>query len=130
MIRLRLAAVVGIFLLAGCSSAVQQGGSTTPAGDSHLITAEELKDAPYSNLYDLIQARRPRWLQSYASGGRQWAAPEVFMGNREMGGPEALRQIPLTSVAQVRYYERSEAQARFGPEHENGVILVQSRASP
>jgi hypothetical protein len=130
MIQLRIAASVGIVLLAGCSSGMQQSGSTTPAGNSNLITAEELKDAPYGNLYDLIQARRPLWLQSYASSGGRRAAPEVLIGNREMGGPEALRQIPLTSVAQVRYYERSEAQAQFGPEHQNGVIRVQSRASP
>jgi len=130
MIRRRIAAGVGILLLAGCSSAMQRGGSTTPAASSRVITAGELKDAPYGNLYDLIQARRPLWLQSYAPSGGQWSLPEVIMGNREMGGPESLRQIPLASVAEVRYYERSEAQAVFGPEHTSGVIRVQNRASP
>jgi len=130
MNRLRIVGGFGILLLAGCSTAMQQSGSTTPAGNSRVITAEELKDAPYSNLYDLIAARRPQWLRSYVTSEGQRVAPEVLLGSRELGGPDALRQIPLSSVAQVRYYERSEAQAQFGPEHENGVIRVESRPSP
>jgi hypothetical protein len=108
---------------------MQQGGSTSSQGSQSVISAAELKDAPYSNLLDLIQALRPRWLQgSFLSGGGR-ATPEVFMDNQELGGLDALRDVPLTAAAEVRYYEPSEAAATFGPEHANGVIRVRSRGS-
>jgi hypothetical protein len=122
-----LIAGLGITLLAGCSSAMHQGGSTSPRGDESVIGAAELKDGSYGNLYDLIQARRPRWLAGRVSSGGWLAQPEVLMDNRELGGTAALREIPLTSVLEVRYYDPSSAQAAFGPEHVNGIIVVRSR---
>jgi len=129
MTRLRMVAGIGIVLLAGCSGAVQQGGSTSPQGNQSVISAAELKGAPYSNLFDFIQARRPRWLRgNFLSGGVR-ATPEVMMDSRELGGLDALRDLPLTSAVEVRYYEPSEAAATFGPEHANGVIRVRSQGS-
>jgi hypothetical protein len=130
MVRRRFVAGIGILLVAGCSGAMHQGGSTSPQENSSVIGAAELKDATYSNLYDLIQARRPRWLQGRVFSGGRLATPEVLMGNRELGGTDALREIPLPSVLEVRYYDPSSAQAVFGPEHTNGVIQVRSRPSP
>jgi hypothetical protein len=125
----RLIAGLGIALLAGCSSAMQQGGSTNPRGDPSVIGAAELKDASYSNLYDLIQALRPRWLAGRVRSGGWLAQPEVLLDSRQLGGTDALREILPTSVVEVRYYDPSAAQAVFGPEHTNGVIRVRSRPS-
>jgi len=130
MLRRQLVAGIGIVLVAGCSGAMHQGGSTRPQENSSVIEAAELKDAPYANLYDLIQARRPRWLQGRVYSGGRLATPEVFDGNRELGGTDALRGISPASVQEVRYYEETSAQAIFGPEHTNGVIQVRSRPSP
>ena len=121
---------LSVTLVAGCSGATQQGGSVSPQGSQTVISAAELKDAYYSNLYDLIQARRPQWLKGHLSSVGRFAQPEVLMDNRELGGTGALREIALASVLEVRYYDPSSAQAAFGPEHVNGVILVRSRPSP
>ena len=120
---------IGIVFLAGCSGATPRGGSTSPQVNQSLISASELKDSVYFNLYDLIQARRPRWFQARFLSGGVRATPEVFIDNRAVGGLDALRDIPLASVLEVRYYEPSAAAATFGPEHTNGVIRVRSRPS-
>ena len=102
---------------------------TTPRVNQTLISASELKDAGYYNLYDLIQARRPFWLQAKFTSGGVRATPEVFIDDRAVGRIEALRGIPLGNVMEIRYFEPSEAAAAFGPQHANGVIRVQSQPS-
>lgn len=128
----RVLAGVGIVLLAGCGGAMQQGGSNSPPRNESVISAEELRDATYANLFDFIQSRRPRWLErNYSAVFRpdRVTTVVVFMDNQEFGGPDALRQLSTTSAAEVRYYGPSESQARFGSGYLNGVIQVLSRAA-
>ena len=125
---------LSVALLAACSSAMQQGSRGTPSRsrDESVITTEELREATAGNLYDYIHAQRPRWLErSHARAfiAEQIAGVAVFLDNQYYGGPEALRQILLSSVVEVRYYGPSDAQVRFGAGYLNGVIQVISRTS-
>jgi hypothetical protein len=109
-----------------------QGGTNTPPRNENVIAAEELRNSTYVTLFDLIQSRRPRWLdRNYSAVLRadRVSTLAVFMDNQVFGGPDALRQLPVTAAAEVRYYGPSEAEARFGPGYLNGVIQVLSRAS-
>ncbi len=125
----RVLAGLAIALLVGCSSGMQGGG---PARDESVITADELQQANAASLFDYIRARRPRWLERNYSAvfrAERIQSVMVFMDNQEFGGPDALRQVPLTAAAEVRYFGPSDAQARFGPGYINGVIQIISRAT-
>jgi hypothetical protein len=121
---------LSIVLLAGCSSAMQQGAPSPRSGDESLITSEELRAATETNLFEFVQLHRHRWLErnfSAAMRPERVTSLAVFVDNQPYGGPDALRQIALTGVGEVRYYRPSEAQARFGVGYLNGVIQVISR---
>jgi hypothetical protein len=123
------AAGLSFLLLTACSSAMQGGG---PAADESVITEQDLREATAANLFDYIRSRRPRWLErNYSAVMRpeRVTTVMVFMDNQEFGGPDALRQIPLTVAVEVRYFGPSESQARFGVGYLNGVIQVLSRAA-
>lgn len=122
---------LGFLLVAACGPGAGASARTPPHSET-VITAEELRDATAGNLFDYIRAQRPRWLErNYSAVLRadRVSMVAVFLDNQEFGGPEALRQLPLTSAAEVRYFSPSEAQARFGPGYLNGVIQVLSRAA-
>lgn len=128
---MRIQSVAGLCLalVAACSGGMQ-GGSTTPPRNESIITGEELRNSTYTNLFDYIQSRRPRWLErNYSAVLRpdRVTTVAVFMDNQEFGGPDALRQLPVSAAVEVRYYGPSEAQAQFGPGYLNGVIQVLSR---
>ncbi len=124
-------AALGLVLLSACAGG-PPGGSTTPSRNENVITAEELKDATATNLYDFIRSRRPRWLErNYSAVLRsdRVTTVVVFLDNQEFGGPDQLRQLPVSSAGEIRYFSPSEAQGRFGLGYINGVIQVVSRTS-
>ena len=127
---MRLSHAMGacLLLLGACSGAVQQTGRS-PSSES-VITAADLEGQPAGNLFDYIVSHRPRWLERAYSPALLHDVPEtaVYIDNTEYGGPEILRQVLLTSIAEVRHYSPSEAQMRFGPGHLNGVIQITTRA--
>ncbi len=128
---LRGTAGLGLGLLAACAGG-PPGGASVPPRDENVISAEELKDATATNLYDFIRSRRPRWLErNYSAVLRsdRVTTVAVFLDNQEFGGPDQLRQLPVSSAGEVRYYSPSEAQGRFGLGYINGVIQVVSRTA-
>ncbi len=128
---LRGTAGLGLVLLAACAGG-PPGGASVPPRDENVISAEELKDATATNLYDFIRSRRPRWLErNYSAVLRsdRVTTVAVFLDNQEFGGPDQLRQLPVSSAGEVRYYSPSEAQGRFGLGYINGVIQVVSRTA-
>ena len=81
--------LVAVLVVAGCASA---GSGPRPRQD--VITAQEIEAARVSNLYELVQRLRPRWLelrspQSFTS----MTQIVVFQGQSYLGGIEMLRQF-------------------------------------
>ena len=48
----------------------------------------------------------------------------VYVGNVMYGGAEELTRVLAANIREIRYLSPSEAQFRFGPRHDAGVIVV------
>lgn len=94
----------------------------------NVVTAEEIQRHGSGNLLDVLRTLRPIWFRqapTAMSGNVVYVdAITVYIDGRRLGGPSALRDIPVGSVMQVRFYSASEAQGRFGLDNLQGAIEV------
>jgi hypothetical protein len=98
------------------------GGATAPHSDSRTISAEELSAATQLNLYDYIQATKPRCLVSV--GGSQTFPVQVYMNDSLLGPVQNLHNMSLGGIRAVRYYDASAAQSHFNRVNIGPVIQV------
>ena len=120
-----LLVVASTVLFAACQSA-HTGRPVRDRGDSRTVTATDLSTATQTNLLAYIRAERPRWLESRSPrnlGGRALDI-FVFVDDQRLGGIDQLRNISLSGVRQIRFYDASEAQQRFNVRDAGGVINV------
>jgi hypothetical protein len=121
---LMLAALSLALTLGGCAS----GGTRTRASSSStILTQEQLASANSDNLYDVISKLRPEWLTSRGTTSATDMTPtsvDVYMNGTMLGKAEYLREMRLSDVTQVRYWDAGQASARFGMGHPRGVIEV------
>jgi hypothetical protein len=113
---LYLVAVVGVL---GCAASASNT-SVTPRR-SNLLTADEIAEhhADINSVYDAIARLRPNWLVPHGitSGVDNGAGTEyalVFIDGQRAGDLNTLRGIPAYHVGSLRYYNVTEAGARFG----------------
>src|SRR5262249_25987493 len=101
--------------------------------DRYSISGEEIRNAPGTNLYDIVQRLHPEWLmarnQSTAGGRNNRTASgepgvQVYMDTQRLGNVEVLRQIAVTAASSLKYYTSSDAQARFGTGNSSGAIQI------
>jgi hypothetical protein len=83
------------------------------------------------NAWDAVQRLRPRFLRN--SGPASFAGgldnrPIVRVDETVAGVPEALRNVDIQYVLEIRYYSAADATARFGGTYGRGVIHVVTRA--
>lgn len=127
----RVLATATAFFLAltvfGCASA----GSGGTRIRQNVITPEELQASTVSDLYDLVQELRPRWLTT--RGQQSFSAePEivVYQGQVLLGGLEMLRQLTPDMVHSLRYLDGPTASASLpglGSRHVQGAIVIESK---
>ncbi len=131
MSRLRIAAVaaLGLSLTVGACATGQRGGARSQ-GD--VITAEEIEQSNAQDAYEVVRQLRPRWLR-----GR---GPQTFtddpMNTTTAGYPrmmvddlpprelEALRDIRIVEIAEIRYINPRDATLRYGTGYSGGIIRV------
>jgi hypothetical protein len=128
-----LVAVAGIL---GCAAA---GGSSATAGtppvpkNPKLLTAEDIAvhHADVATAYDAVARLRPNWLASHgAMSSDPTLSPyaTVWVDGQHFGDISALRNIPAYQVEAIRYYDITEAGAKFGLRAGyGGAIEVKSR---
>ena len=129
---LSLVLVPALALAAACAPATGADPSTgAPAAnrraDFNALSRQEIGESDSGTAYDLVRARRPRWLASgNASASRNTGRDPVvvYVNKTRMGGAEALRSIPASGVGHMRYYEPTSANLEFGNGHLGGVIQV------
>ena len=122
---LAIAALAATTLSACASGAVTQSASAT--GGRYLITEAELQAATERTLYEMIQRQRPTFLRSRQVRSNTTPNPEpvhVFVDGTRVEGLESLRLFSPKNVKEVRFYEPSEANVRFGTGHHGGLIAV------
>lgn len=121
---------LAVLLLAASACASRSGletGPQTGSRDPNRITVQELAELSTGNAYEAVRLLRPNWLR--ARGQTSITIPEVvvYIDNIRMGGPENLNRVNSTSVATMEYIDALTAQQRFGLDHTNGAILVDTR---
>ena len=123
---------VAIAAILGCAS-----GGTSPISDTvqvprraDYITGEEIvaSNASEMTAYDAVARLRPNWLAMHgkATHGSEYAT--VYVDGQRYGSVESLRNIQAYQVADIRYYDITQAGARFGVQGGTaGVIEVRIR---
>lgn len=99
-----------------------------PSRSFDLITAAELQNHQgYSNLYDLIEVLRPRWLRPQG-GGDTFISGEgqvqVHMDGARMGDVGVLRSLSPAGVTSISWLRPLDAAARYGFDHSHGAIII------
>jgi len=101
-----------------------------------VLTAEEMEQAhaDATTIYDAIARLRPNWLAAkgvtsgYYNADTQYAM--VFLDGQQYGSLSTLRNIQAYSVGIIRYYDVTQAGARFGIKGgSSGVIEIMSKTA-
>ncbi len=122
--RAAICLIVTFFVLSACYSA-----GTGSSGDSNrqMLTQEEFGSASFRTAYAAVESLRPRWLRSRGSGSfRGSSQVQVYFNDSRLGGVAQLRNIPISSVSSMQFIDGNTASARWGLNHEDGVIYVLS----
>jgi hypothetical protein len=101
--------VLAVPLFTACAA----GGERVAGTSSPVLTQEDMAPLVGSNLYEVIDRMRPRWLQvrHSMSMGAGTGQIVVFMNNSYLGGPDQLRQFSPRDVTEVRYLDGPQAAA-------------------
>ena len=114
----------------GCASTGGQSGGESV--DPNRLTREEILGAEATNLYEVVQRLRPRWLvvRSQRSFSMETEIV-VFQNDMDLGGPEALRQMTPELAYEIEYLEGSRAATALpglmSGRHIQGAIIVRTR---
>jgi len=130
--------LIAVAAVLGCSSATS--GNQATAGlprKSNLLTFEEIAaaHADVNTAYDAVARLRPNWLAAHgvtsavANGaGTEYAL--VFVDGMQYGDLNSLRGIPAYHVGNMRYYDVTQAGARFGIRAGSSGVIEVTMLSP
>ena len=123
-------------LLVGCGpTRVPDPSITANTRKTGVLSADEIETAhaDATNAYDAIARLRPNWLLPHGvtSGQQNGAGTEyalVYLDGQLYGDLNSLRAISAFHVGSVRYYDVTQAGARFGIRAgSSGVIEVTTK---
>lgn len=119
--------LIGAACASAPTSAGTNGGASGLRTRSGQITFEEIQQrGQYTNLYDLVQNLRPRWL--WSQGPDRFLGPQgqvqVHMDGNRMGSVNALRNLSMHGVTSIEWVPPIEAAARYGLNHSHGAIII------
>lgn len=121
---MRIAALaLGLTIAAGgCASSgtaatEQSPTASTTARRTNVITMQEISESKAPSLADLIRQLRPSW----PGPGTQVS---IVVNNDVMGGYAMLSNQPVSTVREVRYLTKSEAQMKWGPRVQEVIQIV------
>ncbi len=122
-----LMAAAMVLTLAACAPA--RTGSTHPR-DPSRITEDEIFASLAVDAYDAISKLRANFFASRGSTSfraNESTLPTVFVDGLEYGPISTLRQIPASTVSEIRLYRSWEATTAYGTGFMSGVIAVTTR---
>ena len=116
---------LAIVALGACASS----GTGTMRRQADLITREEIASSGASNALEAVERLRPQFLRprggvSVRADSREASPPQVFVDGLEVGGPEALRDVPASLVLSIQYTPNRDTETRLGSGQYGGVIRV------
>jgi len=128
---------LAVLLALGCASGgVPDPTLRTTRSRTGTLTADEISTAhaDITTAYDAVARLRPNWLAAHGvtSGQDNGAGTEyavVYLDGQRYGDINSLRGIAAYNVGEVKYYDVTQAGARFGIRAgSSGVIEIMSRA--
>ena len=126
MLRLRFVAMVAVLLAPACGGGgTKQAGTATVPADRETLRPEEWGNRNFYSAYDAVAALRPMWLNKRGPDG----SIQVYVDDNHVGGIEMLRSVRATSIAMIKHLDGIQAAARYGLGHDQGAILVSTRAT-
>lgn len=138
-----LTTLLALALAAGCASAT--GGAGARTVDRNVITSDEIRGSSANNAYDVVSHLRPQFLRGHGTivtGGMtsrndagstqagQLAGTvqiAVYLDDTAIGTVDALKQIEVSSIEEIRYYNASDATTKWGTGNSAGAIQVITR---
>ena len=115
----KLILLIGFFVFSGCGSS---GAGQKPSKPRNFISFEEIQTvAGATTAQDLIELARPFWLRN------KGVDPRVYMNNIPMGALDALGNISVHAIQEIRFLPPAEATTMFGTNNMGGVISIKSR---
>jgi hypothetical protein len=109
--------LVLLVAIMACASSAGQGSPMFRRG-IYLNSAEiSNAHADITTTYDAVSRLRPNWLAPHgamSSNTDLTQSAVVYVDGQQVGTIEALRNIPAYFVEEVRYYDVTQAGARFG----------------
>jgi hypothetical protein len=127
--RRSLSAGLAVLLVASSGSCSTRGGETSTS-NRNLVTHEELIATNARNTYEALERLRPSWMTSRgpANMGNVRDASEsvanVYINGNRMGSLDYLKQVYVSDVHEIRFWNPGEAGARFGMGNPRGVIEI------
>jgi len=114
--------LVALAAILGCAPAASTTETLGIPGvhrNAKILTSAEIEaaHADMRTAYDAISRLRPNWLASHGAmssdvGTNPFAT--VWMDGQLLGELNALKEIPAFQVADLRYYDVTEAGGKFG----------------
>jgi len=138
--------------VAACASSGGAAGSSNAKVKTNVITTAEIDAGGFRDAYDVVQRLRPTWFTkarasssgslsgtqvSSGSGGggvqpsSSGGGLVVYLDNTRMGGPEALRDLPASSISSLQYMDAATATAKLpglGSSIITGAIVATARS--
>ncbi len=114
-------------VIASCSSA---GTGSATSRFSNVVTTEELADVDYMNGLQALRRLRPNWLRvrGQATFSRQASAGiRLYVDGRRRNDIFELESIRTSDIREMRFLSGREATTRYGTDHGDGAILVETR---
>jgi hypothetical protein len=120
-----------LFGLTAVVLACASGGksSTRTRERADLITEADIAQVQASNVYDVIEAKRSRWLNVRGTNSltAESGPMVVYFDGTRLGGVELLKGIPVTGVVYIQYFDPNQATGRWGIGHTQGAIYVSTK---
>lgn len=126
--QLMVVTTVLVATLCACHSQSPRGSTGRSVRDT--ITREEIETSNASNVYELVNRLRAEYLRDRGPASlrsNQRSRAVVFMNDQEYGILETMRNIPISHIAEIRFYSGIDAVAKYGSQYGGGVVLLISR---
>lgn len=119
----RTAALLALLATLGCARTVRD--PDLPRVDRNVITQAQVLETRATNAFEVIATLRSNWLlprgvDSFSTPGQVL----VYFNDTRLGGVGTLQGIGLNEIGYIRYFDGTEASARWGLDHGHGVIYV------
>ena len=113
-----------LLVLGACAGRGAAGDGTREVRSSRdVLTHGQFEQ--YTDAFQALQALRPQWMQT--RGTDSFTNPSevlVYRDNMRVGGLDVLRSMSTLDIDHIRYFDSTQATARWGIGHGAGVIYI------